>query len=66
MRTGQYQIVIGIAGATTLAAAALLVWLFLTEPVALASAISGEDLSELAGAVGQAILSGLRTLVYYL
>lgn len=66
MRTGRYQIAIAITGATTLVAAALLVWLFLTEPVALATAVSGEDISELASAVGKAILSGLRTLAHYL
>lgn len=66
MRTASYQTSMLVTGVATLVAATMLVWLFLTEPVALASAVADQDLSELARAVGRAIRSSLETIVRYL
>jgi hypothetical protein len=46
--------------------ASLLVWLLVTEPVALATAVHEHDLTQLAEAIGQAIVAGVKALVEYL
>jgi hypothetical protein len=68
MKSGHpyYQVALGIGVGTVLFVATLLVWLLVTEPVALAAAVGGEDLSELANAVSEAIINGLEALAHYL
>jgi hypothetical protein len=65
-RHSYYQFVLGAGIGGALFLATLLVWLLVTEPVALAAAVGGEDLSELADAISKAILSGLEALAQYL
>jgi len=66
MQTSRYHVAFAATGTLSFLAASLLVWLFITEPVALAHAASGEDVSELADAVGRALLKGLVALARYL
>jgi len=47
-------------------AASMLVWLLLTEPVALATAVGDHDLSALAQAVGHALAATFKAIVRYL
>lgn len=65
MQTSRYQVAFAATGTLSLVAAALLVWLFITEPVALAHAASGEDVSAIADAIGRALLQGIEALSRY-
>ena len=55
-----------IAGLATLTVAAGLIWLLLSEPVALAAAVDHGDITVIAAAMGRAIVSAITTLVRYL
>ena len=66
MEMSRYSIAMAVAGSMTLVVASLLVWLLVTEPVALATAVHDHDLTELAEAIGQALVAGFKALVEYL
>ena len=66
MEMSRYSIAMALAGSITLVVASLLVWLLVTEPVALATAVHEHDLTELAEAIGQALAAGVKALVEYL
>jgi hypothetical protein len=66
MEMSRYSIAMAVAGSATLVVASLLVWLLVTEPVALATAVHEHDLTELAQAIGQALVAGFKALVEYL
>jgi hypothetical protein len=66
MEMSRYSIAMALAGSVTLVVASLLVWLLVTEPVALATAVHEHDLTELAEAIGQALVAGFQALVEYL
>ena len=66
MEMSRYSIAMAVAGSMTLVVASLLVWLLVTEPVALATAVHDHDLTELAEAIGQALVAGVKALVEYL
>jgi hypothetical protein len=66
MEMSRYSLAMAIAGTTTLVVASLLVWLLLTEPVALATAVNDHDLTDLALAIGRALADGIRAIAEYL
>lgn len=66
MEMSRYSIAMALAGSVTLVVASVLVWLLFTEPVALATAVHEHDLTELAEAIGQALVAGFKALVEYL
>ena len=66
MEMSRYSLAMAIAGSVTVLVASLLVWLVITEPVALATAVNEHQLSDLAYAIGQAIVEGFKALVEYL
>lgn len=66
MEMSRYSIVMAIAGTMTLMAASLIVWLVVTEPVALATSLNEHDITDLAHAIGKALAAGLRALAEYL
>ena len=66
MELSRYPVAMAVTGTFTVLVASLLVWLLVTEPVALATAVHEHDLTELAEAIGQALVAGFRALVEYL
>ncbi len=66
MEMSRYSLAMAIAGTMTLMVASLLVWLVVTEPVALATSLNESDLTELAHAIGRALAAGFRALAEYL
>ena len=66
MELSRYSIAMAVTGTYTVLVASLLVWLLVTEPVALATAVHDHDLTQLAEAIGQALVAGFRALVEYL
>lgn len=66
MEMTRYSLAMAIAGTLTVLVASVLVWLMVTEPVALATAVNEHDLADLAVAIGRALAAGLRALVEYL
>jgi hypothetical protein len=66
MEISRYSLAMAIAGTTTLVVASAIVWLLLTEPVALATAVHEHDLTDLAYAIGRALVDGLKAIVEYL
>ena len=66
MELGRYSLAITITGTLTVLAASMLVWLLLTEPVALATAVGDHDLTALAQAVGHALAATFKAIVRYL
>ena len=66
MEMTRYSLAMAIAGTVTVLVASLLVWVVVTEPVALATAVNEHDLTDLAVALGRALAEGLRALVEYL
>lgn len=66
MQMSRYSLAMAIAGTTTLVVASMLVWLLLTEPVALATAVNDHDLTELALAIGRALADGIKAIAEYL
>lgn len=66
MEMSRYSLAMAIAGTMTLAVASLIVWLVVTEPVALATAANERDLTDLAYAIGQALVAGFKAIAEYL
>lgn len=66
MQLERYSLPLTIAALLTLAAASMLIWLVVYEPVALAGAVDRGDASLVAEAVGRALLTGLKALIRYL
>jgi hypothetical protein len=66
MELGRMSLPLTIAGVVTLMLAAMLIWLLLYEPVALAGAVEQGDVRLVAEAIGHAIINTLVALVRYL
>lgn len=66
MEMSRYSLAMALAGTLTLMVASLIVWLVVTEPVALATALNDQDLTDLAKAIGRALAAGLRAIAEYL
>ena len=66
MEMTRYSLAMAIAGTLTLMVASLIVWLVVTEPVALATALNEQDLTDLAQAIGRALAAGLKAIAEYL
>jgi len=66
MEMSRYSLAMAIAGTMTLMVASLLVWLVVTEPVALATSLNEHDLTDLAYAIGRAIAAGFKAIAEYL
>jgi hypothetical protein len=66
MEMSRYSLAMAIAGSFTLLVASSLVWLVVTEPVALATALNEHDLKDLAYAIGRALAAGFRVIAEYL
>jgi hypothetical protein len=66
MELGRFSLSLTIAGIGTLTIAAMLIWLLLYEPVALAGALDQGDLSVVAQALGTALLKTVTALFWYL
>ena len=66
MEMSRYSLAMAIAGTMTLVIASLIVWLVVTEPVALATALDHQDLTDLAHAIGRALVAGLKAIAEYL
>lgn len=66
MEMSRTSLAMAIAGTTTLVVASMLVWLLLTEPVALATAVNDHDMTEIALAIGRALADGIRAIAEYL
>ena len=66
MEMTRYSLAMAIAGTLTLVVASLIVWLVMTEPVALATALNEQDLTDLAQAIGRALAAGLKAIAEYL
>jgi hypothetical protein len=66
MEMSRYSLAMAIAGTMTLVIASLIVWLVVTEPVALATALDQQDLTDLARAIGRALAAGLKAIAEYL
>ena len=58
--------VAGVAGICTAGLAALTIWLFLAQPLTVATAVTAPDLSSLVHALAAAISDALETLFRYL
>ena len=61
MEMTRYSLAMAIAGTLTLMVASLIVWLVVTEPVALATALNEQDVTDLAHAIGSALAAGLES-----
>jgi hypothetical protein len=67
MDLGRYSLAMAITTvAVTVLVACSLIWLLVSEPVALATAVNDGDVTALAKAVGSALLAGLQALAQYL
>ena len=66
MEMTRYSLAMAIAGTLTLVVASMIVWLVVTEPVALATALNERDLTDLAQAIGRALAAGLKAIAEYL
>jgi hypothetical protein len=66
MELSRYSVAMAVTGTFTVLVASLLVWLLVTEPVALATAVQDRDLTQLAEAISQALVAGFKALVEYL
>ena len=66
MELGRYSLAIAITAMVTVLIACTLIWLVVSEPVALATAVNDGDVTALVKAVGSALLAGLQALVRYL
>jgi len=62
----RYSRSLTIAGLATLILASGLIWLLLSEPVALAAAVDHGALTLVAAAMSRALVSAITTLVRYL
>ena len=66
MEMSRYSLAMALAGTMTVMVASLLVWLVVTEPVALATAVNEHDLKDLAYAIGRALAAGFKVIAEYL
>ena len=66
MEISRYSLAMAIAGSLTLMVASLIVWLVVAEPVALATALNEHQLTDLAYAIGRALVAGFKAIVEYL
>jgi hypothetical protein len=66
MDLGRYSLAMAITAVVTALIACTLIWLLVSEPVALATAVNDGDVTALAKAVGSALLAGLQALARYL
>jgi hypothetical protein len=66
MDLGRYSLAMAITTVATVLVACTLIWLLVSEPVALATAVNDGDMTALAKAVGSAVLAGLQALARYL
>jgi len=66
MDLGRYSLAMAITAVITVLIACTLIWLVVTAPVALATAVNDGDVTALAKAVGSALLAGLQALARYL
>ena len=66
MDLGRYSLAMAITTVVTVLVACTLIWLLVSEPVALATAVNDGDVTALAKAVGSALLAGLQALAQYL
>ena len=66
MEMTRYSLAMAMAGTLTVLVASLIVWLVVTEPVALATALNERDLTDLAQAIGRALAAGLKAIAEYL
>lgn len=66
MDLGRYSLAMAITAVVTALIACTLIWLVVSEPVALATAVNDGDVTALAKAVGNALMAGLQALARYL
>lgn len=66
MDLGRYSLAMAITTAVTVVVACTLIWLLVSEPVALATAVNDGDVTALAKAVGSALMAGLQALARYI
>ena len=66
MELGRYSLAMAITTVVTVLVACTLIWLVVSEPVALATAVNDGDVTALAKAVGGALLAGLQAIARYL
>ena len=66
MDLGRYSLAMAITAVVTALIACTLIWLVVSEPVALATAVNDGDVTALATAVGNVLLAGLQALARYL
>jgi hypothetical protein len=66
MDLGRYSLAMAITTVFTVLVACTLIWLLVSEPVALATAVNDGDVTALAKAVGSALLAGLQALARYI
>ena len=66
MEMSRYSMAIAVGASMTLVASALLVWLLVAEPVALATAVDNRDIGTLATELGKALMTGIKVLLEYL
>jgi hypothetical protein len=66
MDLGRYSLAMAITTVVTVLVACMLIWLLVSEPVALATAVNDGDVTALAKAVGSALLAGLQALARYI
>ena len=55
-----------VAGMVTSGAAAMTIWLLLTQPLTVANAVNARDLAPLAQALARALVTALAAIVRYL
>jgi len=66
MEFSRYSLAMAITTMVTVLIACTLIWLVVSEPVALATAVNDGDVTALAKAVGSVLLAGLQALARYL
>jgi hypothetical protein len=66
MDLGRYSLAMAITTVFTVLVACTLIWLLVSEPVALATAVNDGDVTALAKAVGSALMAGLQALARYI
>jgi len=66
MEFSRYSLAMAVTTMVTVLIACTLIWLVVSEPVALATAVNDGDVTALARAVGSALLAGFQALARYL
>jgi hypothetical protein len=66
MELSRYSLAVAITATLTVLTASMIIWLLVSEPVALATAVGERDLGALAAAVGKALVAGLKVIAKYL